>query len=509
MKHKLPVVALACALLAGAALATPVSSVTVNSVQSGPTYSTTATIETVTAGGWIYSDFSLPAAVAAVGSGAQRIYWGNSDPAPSPLTVDQVLNADIVSGALNPNASPSFGPLNVIFDRTITNAPGDDVFLFDIQATGTDTWTIRPITGGSVSSPVLGGTFTFSSVNVGGGDFGATGVRATFQSNAGHTNYTQDVVGIALDMDADLGGLGSLIGVQISSSNADPSVAIAGPLSMARPPMSPVALEISDSGTSRNILSVNIDRDGTGHGSYPIAELLNLRLTHFSTSYDATIWTPDSSTFPPTGTRHTYIEDATLNTAVTNPGVGSGLTGPPITNDPANNTPGMILSFPGMIINGPGADFVLIEADNDANRDPFVVSALPYDGSLSPIVIGAADYFRVTDENGININLGFQTRDALIGGHGAYSLDQLEAAPLTGGTNYGPEFGLYGVLIDLSDLGLPEGGFLSGLFIQSADGSNLVDPVFVAAIPFVPEPGTMALLGLGAAALARRRRRNA
>ncbi|HUT35974.1 MAG TPA: PEP-CTERM sorting domain-containing protein [Planctomycetota bacterium] len=499
---QLAVLAAALCLALPHAVAVPVTAFTVSSADPSSPYRTVATITSIVAGGYTYSGFVTPSQINTSNSPSPEVvYWGQDDTLlAAERTVANVLlsSADITRGTLNPGGAGGVGVIDLMFPSTIANGTGADVFLFDIGDDTTDTWSVRAITGGTVTSPILGSTT--KTLN-GSSQLGVTATQITFQSNASspHSNLTMHIVGAALDVLSDL-GVSSLVGVRISSTNADPSVVVAGPSTVLLPPLMITTQQV---GTSVNLDSVSLYRDELGHVTVPAADLIGVDLVHFkSTTNQGNLYFPTGASAPGAGNRASLIEDLALNTGVINPGAGTGLTVDPIMNSPdqsGTNTQGMGVLFSTPVLNGPGPDVILFEIDDGA-PDAFVVSPIVFGTrtDLNAVSFLSADYVPLDTSP-----LGYQVYNASSPVTSLLALETLGFGPGSSGNPH--QF--FGALIDLSDLGYGAYEPVSGLFLQSLDSGNTFDPTLIVGLQseFIPEPATMFLLAGGLACLARRR----
>jgi len=216
-----------------------VDSVTVHSYtgQTGPTYSQSADLTSITVGSDTFKGFFAPAAVTSTsipaGDTGHNIYYGSAQsPVPSTTLVDVLLDADVTDGVLNPAGSS--GVIDLIFPYPVANAGGTkpEVFVFNIDPTPPDnpsneTWNVQALVGTPTSyAPAPGGWKTFTAFP---GDMGDTGIDISFK-RIGTGAATQANVGVALDVSADLGvASGNIIGLRVNTGGGDPSAVVALP----------------------------------------------------------------------------------------------------------------------------------------------------------------------------------------------------------------------------------------------------------------------------------------
>lgn len=242
--------------------------------------------------------------------------------------------------------------------------------------------------------------------------------------------------------------------------------------------------------------NVTLNSITTSEGTFTTAQLIQVDLTHFKGSNTTVIVRPDGAALPATGARAALLEDFSLSTAVVNPGGSEtdGISAAPVTNDPdpANNTSGLAFNFTTPVRNVAGqTDIVLFElVSSGQNPDPFAISLL--DGSA---------HKAYTSVNYTVTVASTSLRTGLLG-TAPGSLSLLENGTMSSNATAGT-FSYQGVGIDLSDLGVPDGGSVSGLFLTSGS----VDPGLIVGLHAVPEPSVFALLTLSAGPLLMRRRR--
>jgi hypothetical protein len=164
---------------------------------------------------------------------------------------------------------------------------------------------------------------------------------------------------------------------------------------------------------------------------------------------------------------------------------------------------GLSLSFPAStsiipldgFVNGPGPDLVLFELGHDT-PDRILISAAT-SKTYSGIGTGSSNYSLLLS-NAIPV-VGY---NATVG-----AISSLSALETTGFgspvNNTGLE--LFGLAVDLSDLGVAEGASVTGITIRAVDSATPPDLAMVAGLPAIPEPGGLGVLAF-AGLLALRRR---
>ena len=223
---------------AGPAAGVQVTAVTVVSNDPSSPYNQTADLTGITAGGDTFTGVFAPSAVTSTiipaGNTGHGIYYGSAQsPAPPSTLVDVLLDADVTDGVLNPAGSS--GVIDLIFPYPVANVGGTkpEVFVFNIdptppQAPSGETWNVMALVGTASSyAPAPGGWKTFTAYP---GDMGDTGIDINFKIHSSGATATQANVGIGLDLSADLGvASGNIIGLRVNTSGGDPSAVVALP----------------------------------------------------------------------------------------------------------------------------------------------------------------------------------------------------------------------------------------------------------------------------------------
>jgi hypothetical protein len=175
--------------------------------------------------------------------------------------------------------------------------------------------------------------------------------------------------------------------------------------------------------------------------------------------------TPDTT--PPDGlARLALISDAALNTGIFNPSA---------------TMPGLVLTFPQPLINGPGEDFVLFELTIGTGQTPDPVTIWKADGTGTPRNVTSGQYQKsdIIPVDGTPVPYAVTVSE---GSSATYSdLVNLPASP---GPATNPKW--HAVPINLNALGLAEGDTVQSLEILSGDGTRAVDLLMVAGLlPYV------------------------
>lgn len=244
---------------------------------------------------------------------------------------------------------------------------------------------------------------------------------------------------------------------------------------------------------ARDLKSVTVQRGGKQY-QYEVEDLIGIELTHYTgksflTRNDGI--DPGNDGDPRTLRRHLLDQDTCLLTGVVNPGGADGpLTTPPVMNrteDPNHpNTPGMAVRFREPVVNDAGPDIVLFELQvivHTTAGDAFYATPLPFSSQLKTHKIEQFDIDLASPEAQLLekfwLHIFHQKQK-----DGIHSLDELETETGNGGNWHVVGAKALAVGIDLSDLGIPEGQTVEGLFLQDAqDNQDIIDPVFIAGFP--------------------------
>ena len=241
-----------------------------------------------------------------------------------------------------------------------------------------------------------------------------------------------------------------------------------------------------------NLTSVTIQRGGKVY-QYPVDDLIGIELTHFiGKSFSTVSGAVDPATDgnPKTLRRYLLDQDRSLLTGVINPsGSKTPLTIPPVMNEPEDpnqpNTPGMAIRFREPIVNDKGPDIVLFDLHvivHATAGDAFYVSPLPFTERRKTHKISQFDIDLASPEANPLDKFWLYTFDEKQKLDG--SQNQMETVSGNGGYLHIVGAKALAVGIDLSDLGIPEGETVEGLFIQDIlDDKDFLDPVFIGGLP--------------------------
>ncbi len=246
-----------------------------------------------------------------------------------------------------------------------------------------------------------------------------------------------------------------------------------------------VAMTVGDVSTGNyNLTSLSVQRGTAGILTYEPHQLINVKVTDVD-AYGQQLLLPRGAPLPPAGSRAQVLEDWAVNTGINN-----------ITT--VNGTPDRSLevTFTRPVINSEGPDIVLIETGGDDGFRWWINDDRANQGADAPI-----NAYSQTLMFGIPVT-------AYQFGNGSQSILGLDDLESPTGWSFGSDFSrdLRAMSLDLSSVGVPLGGSVTSIRLQSFAGNQRVDPVLIVGLPVVPEPGGLAMLGLAAGALMRRRR---
>jgi hypothetical protein len=232
--------------------------------------------------------------------------------------------------------------------------------------------------------------------------------------------------------------------------------------------------------------NVVLDSVTTTHGTFNQSQMINVDVTHFRGTNTTWVVRPDGAPLPGAGARAALLEDFSLSTVLANPGgTTSGINAPPVTNatPSTNNTQGLAFNFQQPVRNVAGeVDVVLFEIATDTQTgDPFALSLLDGSGTAS---FAAGDYTVLLPATTLRTGTGTSPN----------SLAELESNTLTSNAS-SQAFQYRGIGIDLTLLGVPDGGFVNGLFLTG----GAIDPGLIVGLnrpEAVPEPAALAMWSL-------------
>jgi hypothetical protein len=221
------------------------------------------------------------------------------------------------------------------------------------------------------------------------------------------------------------------------------------------------------------VTSLDVDRGSTVY-NYDTSELINVELTAFggnsSGSSDLYFAVPDGSdlTVPAPGTRAGLVEDFDLSTGLLNLNGAS------------------TFSFDSAVVNDTGTDIVIY----DIGGGDDVTLSVP--GGTSTIV------------NPTFVDAGVGNVSSVLRGLAADAdtLTELETIAKNGATTGNSNPRAY-YEVDLSTFEIADGASVSSITLT---GEGNIDPVLIVGLPAIPEPASVALLGLGGLCLLGRRR---
>jgi hypothetical protein len=265
-------------------------------------------------------------------------------------------------------------------------------------------------------------------------------------------------------------------------------------------PRSGAAIVSASFDANGDISQIVVERGGTDY-TYSQSDLIGISLTEVNAEQAASIVVGNGDAVPGgTAANAGPARDATLEDWSVETGVVNIQDNPIAEADgatPQAARTGLAFSFDQAVVNSDDADVIIIELGTDSQTaDDVALKTTAFtddtDGvefTNSSAALASVNYDRYTADQGEVENL-----------------DNLRNFSFTFGNDNLNDFRVYGIEVDLDDLGVSSNATASDLLLRAASGSANVDPVLIFGLPAIPEPGSLALLAGGAVWLLRRRR---
>lgn len=235
------------------------------------------------------------------------------------------------------------------------------------------------------------------------------------------------------------------------------------------------------------LTSVSVTRTGAGTFTYLPSQLIGVDVTHVDL-FQTPLAVPRGASLPAPGTRATLLEDNRLDTGLIN-----------VTRTTATADRSLEITFLQPVINSAGEDILIFELGGDEgfrwwiNDDRAGQGADATAAGYSNNLLTGVPYSQYSYDNA--------------GDRDINDLAELEST--TGWISGSDASGnIRAIGLDLSAVGVPLGGSVTSIRLQTLQAhTTRADPVLIVGLPVVPEPASLALVGLAAAAMTGRRRR--
>ena len=238
------------------------------------------------------------------------------------------------------------------------------------------------------------------------------------------------------------------------------------------------------------LTSVSVNRAGTIH-TYVPTQLTGVDLTDVASFATPLLVPGNNASLPAPGTRASLLEDGRLDSGVIEPFSIAGAT-----------LDSFEVTFLNPVVNSVGEDILVFDIGGLETTFFYINNDDSQAGNAaSPQRVDAADFAT----NLLQVNYSLFAYDNA-GDQNVNDLAELESSVGYAFSSNGTGVGVSAVGLDLSDFGVAPGATISSIRFQGVSGR--IDPVFIAGLPAVPEPGGLSLAILASAGYWLRRRRD-
>jgi hypothetical protein len=238
------------------------------------------------------------------------------------------------------------------------------------------------------------------------------------------------------------------------------------------------------------LTSVSVNRGGTLH-TYVPTQLTGVDLTDVAAFATPLLVPGNNASLPAPGTRATLLEDGRLDSGVIEPFSTAGTT-----------LESFEVTFLNPVVNSVGEDILVFDIGGLETTFFYINNDDSQAGNAaSPQRVDAADFAT----NLLQVNYSLFAYDNA-GDQNVNDLTELESSVGYSFSSNGTGVGVSAVGLDLSDFGVAPGATISSIRFQGVSGR--IDPVLIAGLPAVPEPGGLSVAILASAAYGLRRGRD-